>query len=42
MSEILTVQAALAGQVAAALDALEVAGTLPTGLNRGAVTVERP
>lgn len=42
MSEILTVQAALAGQVAAALDALEASGNLPSGLNRGAVTVEPP
>ena len=37
-----TLHAALAGQIAAALDALEAAGTLPAGLNRGAVTVEPP
>ncbi|NOW47222.1 arginyl-tRNA synthetase [Novosphingobium sp. SG751A] len=33
---------AFAGHVAAALDALVVAGQLPDGLNRGAVTVESP
>ncbi|MDB5725209.1 MAG: arginine--tRNA ligase [Novosphingobium sp.] len=37
-----TLHATLAGQIAAALDALEAAGTLPSGLNRGAVTVEPP
>jgi arginyl-tRNA synthetase len=37
-----TLHATLAGQIAAALDALEAAGTLPAGLNRGAVTVEPP
>lgn len=37
-----TLHAALAGQIAAALDALEAAGTLPAGLNRSAVTVEPP
>jgi arginyl-tRNA synthetase len=42
MSEVQTVHAALADQIAAALDALEAAGTLPAGLNRGAVTVEPP
>jgi arginyl-tRNA synthetase len=42
MSDIQTVHAALAGQIATALDALEAAGTLPAGLNRGAVTVEPP
>ena len=42
MPEIQTVHAVLAGQIAAALDALEAAGTLPVGLARGAVTVEPP
>lgn len=42
MSQVQTVHAALAGQIAAALDALEAAGTLPAGLNRRAVTVEPP
>ncbi len=42
MSETLTLHAAFAGHVAAALDALETAGTLPTGLARGNVTVEPP
>jgi arginyl-tRNA synthetase len=37
-----TLHATLAGQIAAALDALEAGGTLPVGLNRGAVTVEPP
>ncbi|MEO5586805.1 MAG: arginine--tRNA ligase, partial [Novosphingobium sp.] len=37
-----TLHATLAGQIADALDALEAAGTLPAGLNRGAVTVEPP
>ncbi|MCK9540705.1 MAG: arginine--tRNA ligase [Novosphingobium sp.] len=37
-----TIYAAFAGHVAAALDALEAAGTLPAGLNRAAVTVEPP
>ena len=37
-----TLHSTLAGQIAAALDALEAAGTLPGGLNRGAVTVEPP
>jgi arginyl-tRNA synthetase len=37
-----TLHAAFAGHVAAALDALEAAGTLPAGLNRAAVTVEPP
>ena len=37
-----TLHAALAGQIAAALDALEAAGILPAGLNRAAVTVEPP
>jgi arginyl-tRNA synthetase len=37
-----TLHATLAGQIAAALDALEAAGTLPAGLNRAAVTVEPP
>jgi arginyl-tRNA synthetase len=42
MSDTLTLHAAFAGHVAAALDALEVAGTLPAGLPRGNVTVEPP
>jgi hypothetical protein len=37
-----TLHAAFASHVAAALDALEAAGTLPAGLNRAAVTVEPP
>ncbi|WP_374281972.1 arginine--tRNA ligase [Novosphingobium sp.] len=37
-----TLHAAFAGHVAAALDALEAAGTLPAGLNRAAVAVEPP
>ncbi|MEO5598127.1 MAG: arginine--tRNA ligase, partial [Novosphingobium sp.] len=42
MSETLTLHAAFAGHIAAALDALEAAGTLPAGLPRGNVTVEPP
>ena len=37
-----TLHAAFAGHVAAALDALVAAGTLPAGLNRAAVAVEPP
>ncbi len=37
-----TLHAAFAGHISAALDVLVVAGTLPAGLNRGAVTVEPP
>ena len=37
-----TIHAAFVGHIAAALDALEAAGTLPGGLNRAAVTVEPP
>ena len=37
-----TVHAAFARHIAAALDALEAAGTLPSGLPRAAVTVEPP
>jgi len=37
-----TLHAAFAGHVAAALDALVAAGTLPAGVNRAAVTVEPP
>jgi arginyl-tRNA synthetase len=37
-----TLHAAFAGHVAAALDALEAAGTLPAGLNRANVAVEPP
>jgi arginyl-tRNA synthetase len=42
MSSVPTVHAALSGQISAALDALEAAGTLPPGLNRNAVAVEPP
>ena len=42
MTQQTTLHAAFAGHVAAALDALEAAGTLPAGLNRGAVAVEPP
>ena len=42
MSNIQTIHAALAAQIAAALDALEAQGTLPGGLSRAAVTVEPP
>ncbi|GGN53953.1 arginine--tRNA ligase [Novosphingobium indicum] len=42
MSENQTLYAAFAGHLSAALDALEVAGTLPGGLKRSAVTVEPP
>ncbi len=42
MSDTLTLHAAFAGHVSAALDALEAAGTLPTGLSRSAVAVEPP
>ncbi|MBU3992162.1 MAG: arginine--tRNA ligase [Alphaproteobacteria bacterium] len=37
-----TLHAAFAGHIAAALDALEAAGTLPAGLNRAPVAVEPP
>jgi arginyl-tRNA synthetase len=37
-----TLYAAFTGHLAAALDALETAGTLPAGLKRAAVTVEPP
>src|SRR5450759_2387766 len=42
MSETLTLHAAFARDVGAALDALEAAGTLPSGLSRAAVAVEPP
>ncbi|MBC2668312.1 arginine--tRNA ligase [Novosphingobium piscinae] len=42
MSAELTLHAAFVGHIAAALDALERAGTLPAGLNRAAVAVEPP
>jgi arginyl-tRNA synthetase len=42
MSETLTLHAAFAAHIAAALDALEAAGTLPAGLPRANVTVEPP
>ncbi len=37
-----TLYSEFSGYLAAALDALEAAGTLPGGLNRGAITVEPP
>ncbi|MET1755237.1 arginine--tRNA ligase [Novosphingobium sp. RD2P27] len=37
-----TLYAAFTGHLAAALDALETAGTLPAGMKRGAITVEPP
>ena len=42
MSQTSTLYAAFAGHLNAALDALETAGTLPSGLNRAAITVEPP
>ena len=42
MTQSTTLYAAYAGHIAAALDALEAAGTLPAGLNRAAVTIEPP
>ncbi|MDE2619618.1 MAG: arginine--tRNA ligase, partial [Sphingomonadales bacterium] len=42
MSADQTLHAAFVGHIAAALDALETAGTLPGGLNRAAVTAEPP
>lgn len=42
MTAVQTIHAAFVGHIAAALDALEAAGTLPGGLNRAAVTVEPP
>lgn len=42
MTAVQTIYAAFVGHIAAALDALEAAGTLPGGLNRAAVTVEPP
>jgi len=42
MIAVQTIHAAFAGHIAAALDALVAAGTLPSGLNRAAVTVEPP
>ena len=42
MADIKTIHAAFAGHVAAVLDALEAAGTLPAGLSRAAVAVEPP
>ncbi|NOU03270.1 MAG: arginine--tRNA ligase [Novosphingobium sp.] len=42
MTETTTLHAAFPGHVAAALDALEAAGTIPAGLPRGAVAVEPP
>ena len=42
MTEAKTLYAAFSGHIAAALDALEAAGSLPAGLNRGAITVEPP
>ena len=42
MSDTKTLHAAFAGHVAAALDALEAKGTLPSGLGRAAIAVEPP
>jgi arginyl-tRNA synthetase len=42
MTQTTTLHAAFAGHVAAALDALEAAGTLPAGLSRANVAVEPP
>jgi arginyl-tRNA synthetase len=42
MSETETLYTAFTGHLNAALDVLEAAGTLPAGLNRGAITVEPP
>ena len=42
MTQATTLHAAFAGHIAAALDALEAAGTLPAGLNRANVAVEPP
>jgi len=42
MTQITTLYTAFSGHIAAALDALVAAGTLPDGLNRAAVTVEPP
>ena len=42
MTEAKTLYAAFSGHIAAALDALEDAGSLPAGLNRAAITVEPP
>ena len=42
MTTTATLYAAFSGHIAAALDALEAAGTLPAGLNRAAITVEPP
>jgi arginyl-tRNA synthetase len=42
MTKTTTLYAAFSAHIAAALDALEAAGTLPAGLNRAAITVEPP
>ena len=42
MTQTKTLYAAFADHIAAALDALEAAGTLPAGLSRAAITVEPP
>ncbi len=42
MTKTVTLYAAFSAHIAAALDALEAAGTLPAGLNRAAITVEPP
>ncbi len=42
MTDVQTIHAAFAGHVAAALDALVAAGTLPAGLDRAAIAVEPP
>ena len=42
MSDITTLYTGFSARIAAALDALEAAGTLPGGLNRAAITLEPP
>jgi arginyl-tRNA synthetase len=42
MTQTVTLYAAFSAHIAAALDALEAAGTIPAGLNRAAITVEPP
>mgnify|MGYP000482236742 CR=1 FL=1 len=42
MTDTQTIYATFSGHIAAALDALEAAGTLPGGLNRAAITIEPP
>ncbi|MFM5949245.1 MAG: arginine--tRNA ligase [Novosphingobium sp.] len=42
MTDSTTIYSAFSGHIAAALDALEAAGTLPPGLNRAPITLEPP